>query len=63
MGGVVSSGETNDQLVTNLCKERYIVTPEVERVFRMIDRQNYMTFDEEGMLPWLPLVAMVTLCS
>lgn len=48
MGGVVSSGETNDELIDNLCKERYIVTPEIEKVFRMIDRKDYMTFDEEG---------------
>ena len=48
MGGVVSSGGTNDELVDNLCREGYIFSPEVERVFRTIDRQNYMVFDEEG---------------
>lgn len=48
MGGVVSSGETNNELIDNLCKERYIVTPEIEKVFRMIDRKDYMTFDEDG---------------
>ena len=48
MGGVVSSGSTNDELVDNLCTEGYIVSPEVERVFRIVDRQKYMVFDEEG---------------
>jgi protein-L-isoaspartate O-methyltransferase len=48
MGGAVSSGETNDQLVDNLCLERYIVTPKVEEVFRKIDRKDYMIFTEDA---------------
>lgn len=48
MGGVVSSGENNEELVDNLCKEGYILTPEVEKVFRIVDRQKYMIFDGEG---------------
>ena len=32
MGGAVSAGRNNHELVTNLCKEDYIRTPEVERV-------------------------------
>ena len=43
MGGVVS-GTSNSELVDNLCKEEYIVRPEVENVFRMVDRADYMIF-------------------
>ncbi len=32
MGGAVSAGQNNDELVDNLCYENYIHTPEVERV-------------------------------
>ena len=46
MGGAVSSGKDNDELVDNLCYEGYITTPEVEAVFRMIDRQNYLKIEE-----------------
>ncbi len=46
MGGAVSSGESNEELVTNLCHEDYIQNPDVELVFRMIDRAEYMTFRE-----------------
>ena len=47
MGGAVSAGENNDELVDNLCYESYIITPEVEEVFRKIDRADYMKFDTE----------------
>lgn len=47
MGGAVSAGRDNDDLVDNLCEESYIVTPEVEAVFRKIDRADYMTFKED----------------
>jgi len=47
MGGAVSAGENNEELVDNLCYESYIVTPAVESVFRMIDRADYMKFDNE----------------
>ena len=46
MGGAVSSGKDNDELVDNLCYEGYITTPEVEAVFRMIDRQSYLKIEE-----------------
>ena len=42
MGGVVSPGRNNEELVDNLCKGGYINTPEVERVFRILDRKDYM---------------------
>ena len=48
MGGVVSAGRDNDELVDNLCKERCIESPKVEKVFRMIDRKDYMMFEGEG---------------
>ena len=47
MGGAVSAGESNDELVDNLCYESYIVTPKVEEVFRKIDRADYMKFESE----------------
>ena len=48
MGGVVSAGRDNDELIDNLCKGGYIITPEVERVFRILDRKSYMVFRDEG---------------
>lgn len=32
MGGAVSAGQNNNELVDNLCYENYIQTPEVELV-------------------------------
>lgn len=32
MGGVVSAGENNEELVDNLCQEGYIHEPRVEKV-------------------------------
>lgn len=46
MGGAVSSGESNCELVDNLCSEGYITRPEVERAFRVVDRADYMTFTD-----------------
>ena len=43
MGGAVSSGENNDALVDNLVEADYIKNPEVERVFRAVDRAFYYT--------------------
>ncbi|KPJ07363.1 Protein-L-isoaspartate O-methyltransferase domain-containing protein 1 [Papilio machaon] len=42
MGGAVSSGRDNNELVDNLKEGSYIRTPEVERVFRALDRGDYM---------------------
>lgn len=42
MGGSVSSGETNDELVDNLIKSGFIKTRRVEQVFRAIDRGDYV---------------------
>lgn len=41
MGGVVSTGDDNDELVDNLVNGNYISTPLIEKVFRAVDRANY----------------------
>ncbi|CAH0554528.1 unnamed protein product [Brassicogethes aeneus] len=41
MGGVVSSGQSNDDLIDNLLEADYIKTSDIERVFRAVDRANY----------------------
>lgn len=43
MGGAVSAGVDNDDLVDNLKAASYITTPLLERVFRAVDRGNYFT--------------------
>lgn len=43
MGGAVSSGENNDDLVDNLIEADYIKNSHVERVFRAVDRAFYYT--------------------
>ncbi|XP_011630206.1 protein-L-isoaspartate O-methyltransferase domain-containing protein 1-like [Pogonomyrmex barbatus] len=42
MGGAVSSGQDNDELVDNLMGSGYIRTKKVEQVFRAVDRANYV---------------------
>ncbi|KAK3551469.1 hypothetical protein QTP70_017405 [Hemibagrus guttatus] len=41
MGGAVSAGEDNDDLIDNLKEAQYIRTDRVEQVFRAIDRGDY----------------------
>jgi hypothetical protein len=41
MGGSVSSGRTNDELIDNLCDSSHIKTKKVESVFRAVDRAIY----------------------
>uniref|UniRef100_A0A0B7BAD7 SOCS box domain-containing protein n=1 Tax=Arion vulgaris TaxID=1028688 RepID=A0A0B7BAD7_9EUPU len=41
MGGAVSSGQDNDELIDNLRDAGYIKTLQVERVFRIVDRAHY----------------------
>lgn len=43
MGGAVSAGVDNDDLVDNLKAANYITTPLLERVFRAVDRGDYFT--------------------
>lgn len=47
MGGAVSSGENNDALVDNLIRADYMKCPEVERVFRAVDRAFYYTDEDK----------------
>jgi len=41
MGGAVSAGEDNDELIDNLKEAYYIRSYLVERAFRAIDRADY----------------------
>lgn len=41
MGGAVSAGEDNDELIDNLKEAQYIRTELVECAFRAIDRADY----------------------
>ncbi|XP_047528293.1 uncharacterized protein LOC125064973 isoform X1 [Vanessa atalanta] len=43
MGGAVSSGRDNNELIDNLMSGNYIRTKSVENVFRALDRADYMT--------------------
>lgn len=42
MGGTVSNGHSNDEMVTNLVQGGYIRSCQVERVFRAVDRADYV---------------------
>ncbi|XP_011698416.1 PREDICTED: protein-L-isoaspartate O-methyltransferase domain-containing protein 1-like [Wasmannia auropunctata] len=44
MGGAVSCGQDNDELVDNLMGSGYIRTKKVEQVFRAIDRADYVLY-------------------
>lgn len=48
MGGAVSRGEDNDELIDNLVEADYIKTPLVEKVFRAVDRAHYYTEENKG---------------
>lgn len=41
MGGVVSTGQDNDDLIDNLKQAEYIKSENVEQVFRIVDRAHY----------------------
>nr|KAG5705842.1 hypothetical protein BaRGS_030732 [Batillaria attramentaria] len=41
MGGAVSTGDDNDELIDNLVDADYIKTPQTERIFRAVDRADY----------------------
>ena len=41
MGGAVSAGEDNDELIDNLVEADYIKSAHIERVFRAVDRAEY----------------------
>lgn len=44
----MSSGKNNDALVDNLLSANYIKTPEVERIFRAVDRAFYYTDEDKA---------------
>ncbi|XP_056404327.1 protein-L-isoaspartate O-methyltransferase domain-containing protein 2 [Hyla sarda] len=48
MGGAVSAGEDNDDLIDNLKEAQYIRTEEVEQAFRAIDRADYYLDEFKG---------------
>lgn len=48
MGGAVSTGEDNDELVDNLVEADYIKSEHVERAFRAVDRANYYLPEHRG---------------
>ncbi|KAB7507791.1 Protein-L-isoaspartate O-methyltransferase domain-containing protein 1 [Armadillidium nasatum] len=48
MGGVVSAGVDNDDLVDKLKEADYIKTENVEKIFRLVDRGCYMTKDSQS---------------
>ncbi|KAJ8932456.1 hypothetical protein NQ314_014638 [Rhamnusium bicolor] len=48
MGGVVSSGQNNDDLIDNLLEADYIKTSIIERVFRAVDRAEYFLPEARG---------------
>ncbi|CAG9819140.1 unnamed protein product [Phaedon cochleariae] len=48
MGGVVSSGQNNDDLIDNLLEADYIKTSMIERVFRAVDRAEYFLAEARG---------------
>ena len=43
MGGAVSAGADNDELIDNLLEADYITSSEVEKVFRAVDRAHYFS--------------------
>jgi len=47
MGGAVSAGEDNNELVDNLVEAGYIKTGVIEKVFRNVDRGDYYLPDEK----------------
>lgn len=48
MGGAVSTGQDNNDLIDNLLDADYIRTPIVERVFRAVDRAEYFLPDSRA---------------
>ena len=63
MGGAVSAGQDIDELVDNLNEASYIRSPEVDRVFRVVDRAHVGTVGWEphgsSLTAWMLHVASV----
>ncbi|XP_055942718.1 protein-L-isoaspartate O-methyltransferase domain-containing protein 2-like isoform X2 [Argiope bruennichi] len=47
MGGTVSAGKNNDELIDHLVEAEFIKTPLIQRVFRSVDRGNYYLDDHK----------------
>lgn len=47
MGGAVSTGDDNDELVDNLVDADYIKSLKTERIFRAVDRADYFLPDHK----------------
>ena len=43
MGGTVSAGRDNDELIDNLMEVNHIKSRDIEKVFRAVDRAHYFT--------------------
>ena len=41
MGGVVTKGQNNDELIDNLIEAKYLFDPKICRIFRRVDRGNF----------------------
>lgn len=41
MGGAVSAGENNDELIDNLVEADYIKSASITEIFRAVDRAQY----------------------
>jgi len=48
MGGAVSAGEDNSELIDNLVEAQYIKTRTIEKVFRAVDRADYYLPDHRA---------------
>ncbi|XP_066248254.1 protein-L-isoaspartate O-methyltransferase domain-containing protein 2-like isoform X2 [Euwallacea similis] len=48
MGGAVSSGSNNDELIDNLLEADYIKSSQTERIFRAVDRAEYFLPEARG---------------
>lgn len=46
MGGSVSAGKNNDELIDHLVEAEFIRTPLIQQVFRAVDRGNYYCPDQ-----------------
>lgn len=46
MGGSVSAGKNNDELIDHLVEAEFIRTPLIQQVFRAVDRGNYYSPDQ-----------------
>ncbi|XP_054710809.1 protein-L-isoaspartate O-methyltransferase domain-containing protein 2-like [Uloborus diversus] len=47
MGGAVSAGKNNDELIDHLVEAEFIKTPTVQRIFRSVDRGDYYLPDQK----------------